>query len=425
MSEQVVQPTENRRQCLIWTGILCAIAYVIYAAINAASLIKFDFTTYEEVKSYNDFIILLGLIGTFCFIGGMVSLLVFKPNHVTPYLGLMGACLYFILILGLYCEWDFVQEIIQQNYSAWIVLLVISVALMTTPVFLLKDRVVSGVRYIGMIGAAIIIELVVVNIIRICGDNVYLSEAMRTFLTSFELFGQLALFVLYVTVLACWNKGNVNNGMPYKWYEGRSRRSEYWLKVVILMAIAFIGGIAIFVSVFNARSGSGLAWDFFDLPSGFADNLGGAVLAFMMWLMPFSFAAIPVNVRRLHDRDMTGWWLLFFMVFSLVPFVGWVVPIIQFVIIGCLEGTVGPNQYGPDPKAAEHERLRAMFAASSNSTPTLSPTPTPTPTPTPNPAPESRQSVEDRLVNLQGLKDKGLITDEEYKEKRETILAEL
>ena len=138
MSEQVVQPTENRRQCLIWTGILCAIAYVIYAAINAASLIKFDFTTYEEVKSYNDFIILLGLIGTFCFIGGMVSLLVFKPDHVTPYLGLMGACLYFILILGLYCEWDFVQEFIQQNYSAWIVLLVISVALMTTPVFLLS-----------------------------------------------------------------------------------------------------------------------------------------------------------------------------------------------------------------------------------------------------------------------------------------------
>ncbi|MET8279275.1 DUF805 domain-containing protein [Micromonospora sp. NPDC005174] len=47
-------------------------------------------------------------------------------------------------------------------------------------------------------------------------------------------------------------------------------------------------------------------------------------------------------MRRLHDTDKTGWWLLI----ALVPIVGAIVLIVSFV----LESTPGANRFGPSPK---------------------------------------------------------------------------
>ena len=52
--------------------------------------------------------------------------------------------------------------------------------------------------------------------------------------------------------------------------------------------------------------------------------------------------SLAVGVRRLHDTDRSGWWLLL----SLIPVIGWIVLIIFFV----LDSTPGENQYGPNPK---------------------------------------------------------------------------
>jgi uncharacterized membrane protein YhaH (DUF805 family) len=49
--------------------------------------------------------------------------------------------------------------------------------------------------------------------------------------------------------------------------------------------------------------------------------------------------AIAVSVKRWHDRDKSGWWVLV----SLVPLVGWLWALIQN---GLLRGTPGPNRYG-------------------------------------------------------------------------------
>ena len=51
---------------------------------------------------------------------------------------------------------------------------------------------------------------------------------------------------------------------------------------------------------------------------------------------------VAVSVRRLHDLDRTGWWLL-------VVFTG--IGIILLVIWDCMKGTNGPNRYGADPLA--------------------------------------------------------------------------
>jgi uncharacterized membrane protein YhaH (DUF805 family) len=50
-------------------------------------------------------------------------------------------------------------------------------------------------------------------------------------------------------------------------------------------------------------------------------------------------------VKRYHDRNKSGWWIL--IVF--VPVIGglW-----YFIECGFLRGTPGPNTYGPDPLAA-------------------------------------------------------------------------
>lgn len=50
---------------------------------------------------------------------------------------------------------------------------------------------------------------------------------------------------------------------------------------------------------------------------------------------------IAVAVRRLHDTDRSGWWLLI----GLIPLIGWIVLIYWYIS----EGTPGANQYGAQP----------------------------------------------------------------------------
>ncbi|WP_455430719.1 DUF805 domain-containing protein [Phytohabitans flavus] len=54
---------------------------------------------------------------------------------------------------------------------------------------------------------------------------------------------------------------------------------------------------------------------------------------------------LAVAVRRLHDTDRTGWWVLI----ALVPIVGFIVLLVFFL----MDGTPGPNRFGPSPKASE------------------------------------------------------------------------
>ena len=55
--------------------------------------------------------------------------------------------------------------------------------------------------------------------------------------------------------------------------------------------------------------------------------------------------SLSVSVRRLHDIDRSGWWLLI----GLVPLVGWIVSLIWHLS----ESESGENRYGPNPKLVE------------------------------------------------------------------------
>lgn len=96
----------------------------------------------------------------------------------------------------------------------------------------------------------------------------------------------------------------------YVEFEGRSRRAEYWWSYLMVFIISLlIGWIPI------------IGW-----------------LILLATVVP----SIAVGVRRLHDINKSGW----FMLLSLIPIVGSIILIIWF----CQEGTIGPNQYGEDPK---------------------------------------------------------------------------
>jgi uncharacterized membrane protein YhaH (DUF805 family) len=50
-----------------------------------------------------------------------------------------------------------------------------------------------------------------------------------------------------------------------------------------------------------------------------------------------------IGVRRLHDIDRTGWWILI----SFIPLIGFILLLVWFAT----KGNDGPNRFGPDPLA--------------------------------------------------------------------------
>jgi uncharacterized membrane protein YhaH (DUF805 family) len=55
-----------------------------------------------------------------------------------------------------------------------------------------------------------------------------------------------------------------------------------------------------------------------------------------------AWPAIAVSVKRWHDRDKSGWWVLI----AFIPLIG---QLWTLVDNGFLRGTPGPNRFGPEP----------------------------------------------------------------------------
>jgi len=102
----------------------------------------------------------------------------------------------------------------------------------------------------------------------------------------------------------------------YADFEGRATRAEYW-----------------WFGLFNASIAVGLSF--------LVSAREGPEVIVWLYLLLMIVPSWSVSVRRLHDSDKSGWWL----VLSLIPF-GGLILFLFFVI----DGTPGPNRYGPDPK---------------------------------------------------------------------------
>lgn len=132
--------------------------------------------------------------------------------------------------------------------------------------------------------------------------------------------------------------------MPLRRYfeiSGRSQRREFWLFFLALW-LANSAIMALFATPESqqatAANGYGYGYAYF---LTWHTSLAGQFLIGLLAI----FTMIPsytVSIRRLHDIDRSGWWLLVW----LVPFIGWLVLLIFF----CLDGTYGRNRYGRDPR---------------------------------------------------------------------------
>ncbi len=105
----------------------------------------------------------------------------------------------------------------------------------------------------------------------------------------------------------------------YAVFAGRAQRKEYWMFVLFNFII-----VIVLWSLEAIAGGPGILPNLYNL----------AVLV----------PSLAVAVRRLHDIDRTGWWLLI----MLIPIVGAIVLLIFLV----QDSQEGENEYGPNPKVA-------------------------------------------------------------------------
>lgn len=165
--------------------------------------------------------------------------------------------------------------------------------------------------------------------------------------------------------------------LPFKRFfdfKGRSRRKEYWMYVLFVL-IVYIVLMFLDSALGLGGSATGDA-DLTGTSVGAAGALSGGWLT-MIFALATVIPSIAVSVRRLHDIDRTGWWILLPIGFYLVGAVLAVAGIAQaatggggfgmagvgMVLSGislilwilllvwyCMPGTAGPNRFGEDPK---------------------------------------------------------------------------
>jgi uncharacterized membrane protein YhaH (DUF805 family) len=113
-------------------------------------------------------------------------------------------------------------------------------------------------------------------------------------------------------------------------FSGRSSRSAFWwwalFQVIVSIVIGSVEGGG------QASMGDGMMMSY---------NAGPIA---MIWSLANLLPGLAVSVRRMHDIDKSGWWVLI----NLIPLVGWII----YIVWACQKGTSGQNRFGADPLAA-------------------------------------------------------------------------
>jgi uncharacterized membrane protein YhaH (DUF805 family) len=122
--------------------------------------------------------------------------------------------------------------------------------------------------------------------------------------------------------------------------KGRVNRARFWSALIYYFVAGLIAG-AIYFGLWQIIPGS--VGDDGTLQVNGVAAIPYLILGFA-YFIALVWSGICVGIKRFHDRDKSGWWILI----QLVPLIG---GIWYFVEAGCLRGTVGANRFGPDPLA--------------------------------------------------------------------------
>ena len=103
----------------------------------------------------------------------------------------------------------------------------------------------------------------------------------------------------------------------YGVFEGRARRQEYWMFVLINFAVLLVLSIVVAV----------------------IDTLGILSGLYSLAVLP---PGLGVTIRRLHDTGRSAWWIFI----AFVPIIGF----ITFIVFMVADNDPLENRYGPNPK---------------------------------------------------------------------------
>jgi uncharacterized membrane protein YhaH (DUF805 family) len=112
-------------------------------------------------------------------------------------------------------------------------------------------------------------------------------------------------------------------------FDGRIRRTNYWLGALGSgLVYGVIAGICVMIGVMLSH-GQGIG-----------------IIGMVLYLVVLFFAiwtSLALQIKRWHDRDKSWVWIFI----SFIPLVGAIWTLIE---VGFLDGTPGPNRFGPSPK---------------------------------------------------------------------------
>ena len=122
------------------------------------------------------------------------------------------------------------------------------------------------------------------------------------------------------------------NFKKYGQFSGRARRAEYWFWVLFYALVTIVAGV---------------------LDVAIAGISGIGVIGLIASLV-LALPSLAVTVRRFHDIDKSGWWMLvmFIPLVGLIFFLVWMIP----------KGTTGANRFGEDPLGGEAADTAPMLA---------------------------------------------------------------
>lgn len=109
--------------------------------------------------------------------------------------------------------------------------------------------------------------------------------------------------------------------VKYTTFSGRAVRSEYWNFALFLIILSFVCGYI------DSLIAGVSYWEYMDWWGP----------ASVIYTITTTIPAIAVGVRRLHDINKSGWWLLLsFTIIGLIPLLYW----------ACKKSDEGDNKFG-------------------------------------------------------------------------------
>ena len=129
---------------------------------------------------------------------------------------------------------------------------------------------------------------------------------------------------------------------------GRINRAKFWIAILVFTVLNMLSAGMVLAS-------------------------GSSTLVILNGIISLLVAAsgILVGIKRLHDRNKSGWWVLLYwvapfvmlsigfaggapeIVVNILGFAALAIGLWSLIELGCLRGTIGQNKYGPDPLAPE------------------------------------------------------------------------